>query len=209
MTASPARKPRVLVHAPSAIERTAVAAVLSSTQRFALVFGTGGEADAARPAPAVLVWVGGPYRGAAPSRAAAGLRRVMVLRETSPAAAVMALRQGAAGLACMSCHLGELPITIDAVLAGHGWLSPCLAKAVADHLAGRARLAQSDSCGLTARELSVLGSLAAGADNEEVAEDLGIDIRTVKFHVSNIYRKLGVRHRAEAVAMAFRLGLAC
>jgi DNA-binding NarL/FixJ family response regulator len=198
----------VLVHAPRAVERTAVEAILSSAQRFGLVFGTGEPPGRARSAPAVLVWVGGPYRSAGQPYAATGLRRVMVLRETSPAAAVMALRQGAAGLACMSCHLDQLPVTIDAILAGQGWLSPCLAKAVADHLAGRARLQQSDRCGLTARELSVLRSLASGAGNEEVAEGLGINVRTVKFHVSNIYRKLGARHRAEAVAIAYRLGLA-
>jgi DNA-binding CsgD family transcriptional regulator len=208
MTAGPARKPWVLVHAPRAVERIAVATVLAGTQRFAVAFGVGQPPGRARSAPDVLVWVGGPYRSAGQPHGAAQIPRVMVLREVSSSAAVMALRQGAAGLACMSCHLEQLPKTVDAILTGQGWLSPCLARAVADHLAGRARLQESERCGLTVRELSVLRPLAAGAGNDEIAEGLGIDIRTVKFHVSNIYRKLGARHRAEAVAIAYRLGLA-
>jgi DNA-binding NarL/FixJ family response regulator len=175
------------------------------------VFGTAesvGSRGSARWPPDVLVWVGGPRRSGPPAEPVPQQKTLMVLREISAASAVMCLRQGANGLACLRCHLDQLPQAVDAINTGEGWLAPCMAKVVADHLAGRAWLLESDSHGLTARELLVLRSIATGANTGEVAARLGIDIRTVKFHASNIYRKLGARHRAEAVAIAYRLGLA-
>ncbi len=60
---------------------------------------------------------------------------------------------------------------------------------------------------LTARERDVLRLLAQGSRNREIAEDLVISPKTVMHHTSAIYRKLGVRGRAEATALAVRLGM--
>jgi len=60
---------------------------------------------------------------------------------------------------------------------------------------------------LTARELEVLGLIAAGLSNREIAERLFIVVGTVKRHINNIYGKLQVRRRTEAVARARELGL--
>jgi DNA-binding NarL/FixJ family response regulator len=60
---------------------------------------------------------------------------------------------------------------------------------------------------LSERELEVLGLLASGRSNAEVARDLFISVGTVKTHTNNIYRKLGARNRAEALARARRLQL--
>ena len=60
---------------------------------------------------------------------------------------------------------------------------------------------------LTERELEVLGLLASGRTNREIASDLFITVGTVKAHTANIYRKLGARHRAEALARARELNL--
>ena len=62
--------------------------------------------------------------------------------------------------------------------------------------------------GLSAREVEVLGRLARGATNREIAEVLGISERTVDRHVSNIYTKLDVSTRAAATAFAMEHGLA-
>ena len=57
--------------------------------------------------------------------------------------------------------------------------------------------------GLSAREVEVLGQLAHGATNREIATALGISERTVDRHVSNIYTKLDVSSRAAATAFAY------
>jgi ATP/maltotriose-dependent transcriptional regulator MalT len=60
---------------------------------------------------------------------------------------------------------------------------------------------------LTDRELEVLSLLASGKTNSEVAGDLFVSVGTVKSHTGNIYRKLGAKNRAEALAKARELGL--
>ncbi|MFJ4327791.1 AAA family ATPase [Streptomyces tricolor] len=105
-----------------------------------------------------------------------------------------------------------------------------LAAAVADHLRARpladavARLAQrarlalgraarqapadpAAALGLTSRERDVLGLVAAGRTNRQIAEELFISPKTASVHVSNILSKLGVSGRGEAAAVAHRLEL--
>ena len=60
---------------------------------------------------------------------------------------------------------------------------------------------------LTARELEILGWVAAGASNSAIATALFVTEQTVKFHLSNIYRKLGVSNRTQASAFAYHHGL--
>jgi two-component system response regulator DesR len=60
---------------------------------------------------------------------------------------------------------------------------------------------------LTSRERDVLALVARGATNREIAAELYLSPHTVKEHTSSVYRKLGVRNRAEAVTRAQRLGL--
>ncbi len=61
--------------------------------------------------------------------------------------------------------------------------------------------------GLTARESEILGLVAQGLTNQEMAERLVVSVRTVETHLGNIYGKIGARGRAEAVAFAVRRGL--
>jgi ATP/maltotriose-dependent transcriptional regulator MalT len=60
---------------------------------------------------------------------------------------------------------------------------------------------------LSARELEVLRLIAAGHSNEEIAAKLIISVKTAKRHISNIYGKLGVKSRTQAVALARELKL--
>ncbi|HKU17353.1 MAG TPA: response regulator transcription factor [Steroidobacteraceae bacterium] len=53
---------------------------------------------------------------------------------------------------------------------------------------------------LTPRELEVLAGIGAGLSNKAIARELGISLHTVKFHIESLFRKLGARTRAEAVA---------
>ncbi|PYU14357.1 MAG: helix-turn-helix transcriptional regulator [Acidobacteria bacterium] len=60
---------------------------------------------------------------------------------------------------------------------------------------------------LSSREVEVLGMLAEGLGNKQIAWRLGISEHTVKFHLSSIFTKLDVSSRTEAVALGVRLGL--
>lgn len=60
---------------------------------------------------------------------------------------------------------------------------------------------------MTARELEILAAIASGQTNAQIAKDLFLSAKTVMHHSTSIYRKLGVRGRAEAVALAYTSGL--
>jgi DNA-binding NarL/FixJ family response regulator len=60
-----------------------------------------------------------------------------------------------------------------------------------------------EAAGLTERELAVLKALARGLSNQAIAKEAWISEQTVKFHLSNIYRKLGVANRTEAARFAY------
>ena len=57
---------------------------------------------------------------------------------------------------------------------------------------------------LTRRELEVLADLASGRTNKQIARDLGVSLNTVKFHVRNLYQKLGVTSRSQAISLYLR-----
>jgi DNA-binding NarL/FixJ family response regulator len=64
-----------------------------------------------------------------------------------------------------------------------------------------------DGLGLTEREISMLKALARGLSNQAISKEFWVTEQTVKFHLSNIYRKLGVANRTEAARFAFERGL--
>jgi len=66
---------------------------------------------------------------------------------------------------------------------------------------------QLPTSNLTPREIEVLGALAEGASNKEIARRLGISFHTAKFHVAAILEKLDATTRTEAVTRAARLGI--
>ena len=73
---------------------------------------------------------------------------------------------------------------------------------------GRSGSTDGGTTELSSREREVLRLLAGGESNGQIAAALGLSINTVERHVSNIYRKIDVRSRAEATAWAVRRGVA-
>jgi DNA-binding NarL/FixJ family response regulator len=67
--------------------------------------------------------------------------------------------------------------------------------------------ATTDDAGLSKRELSILEALQSGSSNAAIAKELFLAEQTVKFHLTNIYRKLGVSSRTEAVRRAYERGI--
>jgi DNA-binding NarL/FixJ family response regulator len=74
-------------------------------------------------------------------------------------------------------------------------------------LLGSVKQEARESVGLSKRELSILEALQSGGSNHEIAKELFLAEQTVKFHLTNIYRKLGVSTRTEAVRFAYANGL--
>lgn len=76
-----------------------------------------------------------------------------------------------------------------------------------DHLVESPAYASNESPHLTIREREVLGLLASGASNRQIAERLIMATRTVRFHIENLFHKLGVQNRIQAVLAAAERGL--
>ena len=108
------------------------------------------------------------------------------------------LRAGARGYLLKGAALEEIDRAIRAVAAGQTYLDPKVASRV---------IALSGAPRLSEREREVLRLVAAGRSNKEIASALAIAERTVKFHVTAIFNKLGAENRAQAVALAMERGL--
>ncbi|HAS40121.1 MAG TPA: helix-turn-helix transcriptional regulator [Microscillaceae bacterium] len=83
--------------------------------------------------------------------------------------------------------------------------SPVTEPAVAPVSTPAPSLDQLEAIGLSQRELEVLSFIAEGYSNQEIAEKLFVSINTIKTHTANIYSKLGVRRRTQAVSKAKEL----
>ena len=109
-----------------------------------------------------------------------------------------ALEAGAAGYLSKTAPGKELVQAVRAVAGG----TSVLQSGLTARLMVSSRQHERDACDLTERELAVLSLLAEGLHNREVAARLGISSRTVDRHCDNIYAKLGVGSRTEAVVRA-------
>ena len=114
-----------------------------------------------------------------------------------------AIQGGARGYLLKGSPAAELADAIRQVHAGESYLSPRIAaKLVKGVVQPRRRTGL-----LSARERGVLRLVAAGLSNRQIGETLAISERTVKFHVTAIFNKLGAENRAQAVALAAERGL--
>jgi DNA-binding NarL/FixJ family response regulator len=111
---------------------------------------------------------------------------------------VGAIRAGAEGYLLKGAPRSDIFHAIRVVGAGGTLLQPLVVSRLVQHL--QAQDAPTDA--LTEREHEVLSLMAKGHLNKEIAEQLGITPRTVKFHVSAILSKLGAGNRTEAVRTA-------
>jgi DNA-binding NarL/FixJ family response regulator len=122
---------------------------------------------------------------------------------------VAALQAGARGYLTKDAGADEIRAAIGAVVAGGAAIDPAVQRHVVDAIAsGPAVSPVEPPDGLTQREVEVLGLMADGMSNGEIAEHLVISMATVKSHVNHLLAKIGARDRAQAVAYAFRARLA-
>jgi DNA-binding NarL/FixJ family response regulator len=118
------------------------------------------------------------------------------------------LEAGAAGYLLKNVSADALVKAIRAVAAGEAVLHPSIARRVLGRFARPpdARAGASPLESLTERELEVLRLAARGLKNQEIADELSLSVRTVQTHLSNIFGKMGVGSRTEAVLEALKRG---
>jgi len=140
-----------------------------------------------------------------------GIEATALLREIDPTARILifstfardeeiqaALDAGALGYLQKSARREDLITAIHSVSDGKTYLPQGIAERLAKH---------NLSPSITVREREILGLVARGRANKEIAGDLGIAEDTVKRHISHIFRKLEVSDRAQATAEAIRRGI--
>jgi DNA-binding NarL/FixJ family response regulator len=123
-----------------------------------------------------------------------------------------ALRAGASGFLLKDAPAEELASAIRVVAAGESLLAPVVTRRVIDAFVRRAAPAprapvDDRLASLTPRELEVLGLIARGLSNSDIAERLYVSEGTTKTHVSNVLAKLGLRDRVQAVVFAYEAGV--
>ncbi|GGX24119.1 response regulator [Streptomyces lomondensis] len=149
--------------------------------------------------------------------------RIITGRENAPRVLVLttfdldayvfdALRAGASGFLLKDVHASELLDGIRVVATGESVLAPSATRRLIAHYASTPERPNTDGPRelntLTTSQRNVLGLVAAGLNNAEIAESLGITVGTVKSHVNALLRKLGLRDRVQATILAYDLGLA-
>lgn len=116
-----------------------------------------------------------------------------------------AVQAGAQGYLLKGAPREELFRAIRVVHQGGSLLQPVVASKLLRQVSAPSTSPLAEP--LTAREMEVLEALGRGLQNKEIAAELAITERTVKFHVSAIMGKLGAGNRTEAVAIAAQMGL--
>ncbi len=118
------------------------------------------------------------------------------------------LESGAVGYVLKDEALETLVSAVRAAACGESWFSPKIASQVMRRAVSHSKVEPMElPCPLTPREIEMLRLLARGLDNTAIAQELVVTKRTVQNHISNIYRKLGVTSRTEAMLYALRHGL--
>ena len=127
---------------------------------------------------------------------------VLLADGISPTDLAKAMALGARGVIVKDILTNDLATAVHAAVTGEAYTQ----------VAEPPKRAQSEraarTAGLTARELEIVRAVAQGLSNREIARSLHITEPTVKFHLSNIYRRLRVSNRTEAARWALSTGVA-
>lgn len=139
-----------------------------------------------------------------------GAKVLVLTDDDSPDTAAMAAEAGVVGYVLKDIAAHDLLNGIRYAADGKSMINPQVAR----HLLARVAVARQASSkdiarerGLSEREIEVLIKLGQGLSDRQIAESLTVSQATAKTHLRAIYRKLGVRNRAQAVAFAVSSGL--
>jgi DNA-binding NarL/FixJ family response regulator len=126
--------------------------------------------------------------------------KVVILSASSDQQVIQAaLTKGASAYVIKSVNPDDLASTLRQVMEGSVFHSV--------GLPAPGQVSAAVELGLTAREISILNALARGLSNQAIGKELFVAEQTVKFHLTNIYRKLDAANRTEAVRLAYQRGI--
>jgi DNA-binding NarL/FixJ family response regulator len=120
-----------------------------------------------------------------------------------------ALRYGASGFLVKDTEPADLVTAVRVVAAGDSLISPSMTRRLIEEFATRAKPSRpaTELALLTEREREVLGLVASGLTNDEIADQLYMSPATARTHVSRAMTKLGARDRTQLVVLAYETGL--
>lgn len=151
-----------------------------------------------------------------------GLEAIRALRKTHPRAEAMvisvladdrsvleAISAGATGYLLKDADSLDLIEAVESLMAGHSPISSRIARVLVRQLSEQTPDTRSPepAVNMTSREMDILWGISKGFTYAEIAQQLHISRQTVPVHIRNIYRKLQVKNRSEAVFEATRQGL--
>ena len=213
---APARTTRIVIADDQTLFRSGLSRLLDADDRVTVVGEAVDGADAVKVALAlkpdvVLMDIKMPNLDGieATRRIVAENPKIKVLMLTTFEAdnhVIQALKAGASGYVLKDSQAGAIVSSILAVVAGERVMASAVANRVLEMLTG-ATTPKEFYDGLTVREVEILRMLATGMANKQIAYKLKISEKTVRNHVSNMYEKLEIYDRAQAVLYAVRKGL--
>jgi DNA-binding NarL/FixJ family response regulator len=124
---------------------------------------------------------------------------IMISASSDPAQIESAFKRGACGYIVKGIEIADVASAIRQAIHGTAYHAQGL-HALNEESAAKA-------AGLTEREIVIVKAIARGLANQQIARDLWVTPQTVKFHLTNVYKKLRVRNRTEAARWAFTHGL--
>lgn len=211
-----ARVARVLVVDDQTLFRAGLTSLLAADERVNVIGQAGDGADAVKQAirlkPDVVLMdlkmpnVDGIEATRQIIENVPGVRVLILTTFESDSHVLQALKAGASGYVLKDSSAAAIVNSIVAVMSGERVMASAVANRVLEMLTGTATPKEFYD-GLTDREVEILKLLASGTGNKQIAYRLKISEKTVRNHVSNMYQKLGIYDRTQAVLYAVRKGL--
>jgi DNA-binding NarL/FixJ family response regulator len=210
------RAARVLIVDDQTLFRTGLTSLLSEDERVDVVGQAVDGADAVKQATklrpdVVLMDIKMPnVDGLEATRqiveAVPGVKVLMLTTFETDSQVIQALKAGASGYVLKDSSAAAIVSSIVAVMSGERVMASAVANRVLEMLTGTATPKEFYD-GLTNSEIEILKLLANGMANKQIAFRLKISEKTVRNHVSNMYEKLGIYDRSQAVLYAVKKGL--
>jgi DNA-binding NarL/FixJ family response regulator len=210
------RAARVLVVDDQTLFRTGLANLLDGDERVEVVGqaadGAEAVAQATKLKPDVVLMdvkmpsVDGIEATRRILQAVPGVRVLILTTFETDGQVIEALKAGASGYVLKDSSVAAIVSSVIAVMSGERVMASAVANRVLEMLTGTSTPKEFYD-GMTNREIEILKLLASGVPNKQIAYRLKISEKTVRNHVSNMYEKLGIYDRSQAVLYAVRKGL--